>query len=74
MKIYVDPMLAETVPDGSFGGARPRRRRVVEEQHGPDPDASRHLVELAAEVARIDKSRGYGVNRRYRDPAPQSAA
>lgn len=72
MKIYTDPMLAETVPDGSFGGARPRPRRVVEEQHGPDPDAARHLADLAAEVARIDTSRGYGVNRRYRRPTPET--
>jgi hypothetical protein len=67
VKVSADPLLAETVPDGTFGGARPRRARErTPQRRGPDPDAARHLAELAAEVAAIDKSRGYGVNTRYR--------
>ncbi|GGQ81099.1 hypothetical protein [Streptomyces flaveolus] len=53
MKIYADPLLAETVPDGTFGGARPRRGQR-KPRRGPDPNAARHLAELAAEVAAYD--------------------
>lgn len=80
MKITADPLLAETVPDGTFGGARPRRAGIpprtaqqLAARRGPDPDAAKHLAELAAEVARIDKIRSYGVNRCYQS-APQPAA
>ncbi|MFF3190521.1 hypothetical protein [Streptomyces misionensis] len=55
---------AEDVPDGTFGGARPRRHE--QRQRGPDPDAGRHLAELAAAVREIDHDRGYGVNLQYR--------
>ncbi|MFM9464814.1 hypothetical protein ACKI1K_18415 [Streptomyces scabiei] len=60
------PLLAETVPDGTFGGARTAReqRRV-----GPDPDAARHFAALTAAVAEIDHEHGYGVNHRYRQGA-----
>ncbi|MFF9088614.1 hypothetical protein ACF1BE_19720 [Streptomyces sp. NPDC014991] len=65
------PLLAEAVPDGTFGGARPRRGE--EPRRGPDPDAARHLAELAAAVREIDRAHGYGVNNRYRRPAPPAA-
>jgi tellurite resistance protein len=59
-------LLAETVPDGTFGGARTLREQ---RRLGPDPDAARHLADLTAAVAEIDRDRGYGVNLRYRVPA-----
>ncbi|MGW7197519.1 hypothetical protein [Streptomyces chryseus] len=64
------PLLAETVPDGTFGGARTRREQ---QRRGPDPDAARHWAELGAAVAEIDHARGYGVNLRYRRPASPAA-
>ncbi|MFI9600359.1 hypothetical protein ACIHCX_10840 [Streptomyces sp. NPDC052043] len=71
MKVYADRLLAEAVPDGTFGGARPRRTRGREQQRRtPDPAAARHLAELARAVAEIDHDRGYGVSLRYRQPAP----
>lgn len=46
MKISTDPLLAETVPDGTFGGPRTRPRDT------PPPwtptQQARHLAELAA--------------------------
>lgn len=65
------PLLSEAVPDGTFGGARPRRGR--EQQRRPDPDAARHWAELGVEVAAIDKARGYGVNAKYRQPKEAAA-
>lgn len=56
MRIYVDPLLAETVPDGTFGGARPRTGRGIV-RPVPDPNAAQHFAELAAEVAAIDAAR-----------------
>lgn len=66
------PLLAESIPDGTFGGARPRRNERAA-QRPADPDAARHLAELAAAVREIDGSRGYGVNLRYR-PDRKAAA
>ncbi|WP_330349736.1 hypothetical protein [Streptomyces sp. NBC_00582] len=57
------PLLAEAVPDGTFGGARTRREQ---QRSGPDPDAARHWAELGRAVRAIDHDRGYGVNVRYR--------
>lgn len=74
MKVSVDKQLAETVPDGTFGGARPRRGRGREQQRRrPDPDAARHLAALAAAVAEIDHANGYGVNLRYRQTRETAA-
>jgi hypothetical protein len=74
VKVYADPLLAETVPDGTFGGARPLRGRGRKQQRrGPDPEAARHLAELAATVAGIDRDRGYGVNTRYRQTRKAAA-
>ncbi|WP_327725756.1 hypothetical protein [Streptomyces europaeiscabiei] len=83
MKISTDPLLAELWPDGTFGGARARRAsiptRTAQKQaaeprrSGPDPDAAKHLAALAAEVAHIDKSRSYGVNRRFQSAPPAAA-
>lgn len=65
------PLLSEAIPDGTFGGVRPRRgeqpRRV------PDPDAARHWAELGAAVAEIDQARGYGVSRKYRQSTETAA-
>lgn len=65
MKVYADPLLAETVPDGRFGGAR-RLAADEPEPPRPDPNAARHLAELAAAVAEIDEEHGYGVHLCYR--------
>lgn len=61
------PLLAEAVPDGTFGGARPRRGE--QKRPTPDPDAALHWAELGVAVRAIDHDRGYGVNVRYRRPA-----
>ncbi|MYR60050.1 hypothetical protein GTY54_28735 [Streptomyces sp. SID625] len=53
MKVYVDPLIAETVPDGTFGGARPRRWER-KPRPVPDPSGRKHLAELAQEVAAFD--------------------
>jgi hypothetical protein len=53
VKVYADPLLAETVPDGTFGGARPRRGQRKPRRE-PDPNAAQHLAELAREVAAYD--------------------
>ncbi|WP_125262342.1 hypothetical protein [Streptomyces alboflavus] len=52
MKVYTDRLLAETVPDGTFGGARaPRAARTT--RRGPDPDAARHVADLVAELTAV---------------------
>lgn len=68
MKIYADKVLAEEWPDGTYGGARQRPTRRNAPRR-PDPDGAKRLAVLAAEVARIDRSRSYGVNTRYQTPA-----
>jgi hypothetical protein len=75
VKVSVDKQLAESVPDGTFGGARPRRGRGREQQQrrGPDPEAARHWAELGAAVAQIDHENGYGVNVRYRQTRETAA-
>jgi hypothetical protein len=74
VKVSVDKQLAETVPDGTFGGARPRRGRGSEQQRpGPDPEGPRRGAQLAAIVAEIDRERGYGVNLRYRQTRETAA-
>lgn len=65
MKIAVDPLLAETVPDGTFGGARTPRRERKPSKRGPDPLAARHRADLEAELCRLAK--------RKRLCAPESA-
>ncbi|MET9142409.1 hypothetical protein [Streptomyces sp. NPDC004042] len=69
MKILADPLLAETVPDGTFGGARPRRARGPAPGRTPDPEGRRRFAELARAVAEIDEQHGYGVHLRYRKPS-----
>ncbi|MFI1467616.1 hypothetical protein [Streptomyces wuyuanensis] len=61
-------VLPEDVPDGTFGGARPRRGE--QQRRGPDPEGPRRGARLAAIVAEIDRERGYGVNLRYRTASP----
>ncbi|MCT9145370.1 hypothetical protein [Streptomyces violarus] len=65
MKVYADPLLAETVPDGTFGGARPHSKGRQQHRE-PDPEGPRRFAELAAAVAEIDHDHGYGVHLRYR--------
>ena len=65
------PFLSEAVPDGTFGGARPRRGE--QQRRVPDPDAARHWAELGAAVAEIDKAHGYGVNAKYRQSTEAAA-
>ncbi|GAA2929518.1 hypothetical protein [Streptomyces enissocaesilis] len=53
----LDRLLLESVPDGTFGGARTlhRRGRTTEparQPRQPDPRAAEHLAELAAAIAR----------------------
>lgn len=50
MKVYLDPLLAETVPDGTFGGARTRRREQKPSKRVPDPLAAQHRADLEAEL------------------------
>ncbi|MCX5562750.1 hypothetical protein [Streptomyces sp. NBC_00038] len=57
MKVYTDPLLAETVPDGTFGGARPRRGRVREQQRTNPAEGRRRLAELTSEIAAASASR-----------------
>ncbi|MGW2742344.1 hypothetical protein [Streptomyces sp. NPDC001450] len=64
------PLLAETVPDGTFGGARTAREQ---QRRGPDPEGPRRGALLAALVAEIDHERGYGVNLRYRQTRETAA-
>ena len=54
MNADLDRLLLESVPDGTFGGARPLRRRdrTTEPARRPDPRAAEHLAELAAAIAR----------------------
>ena len=50
----LERLLAEGVPDGTFGGARPtpkERRRVAVAVPGPDPLAAEHCRELLAALA-----------------------
>ena len=61
----------EEWPDGTFGGARPRRRE--QQRSGPDPEGARRGAELAAIVAEIDRDRGYGVNHKYRQTRKAAA-
>ena len=65
MKIYADPLLAETVPDGTFGGAR-TRPRDTRPQPWTAAQQARHRAELTAalrdwrdesEPARRDRER-----------------
>lgn len=50
MKVYLDLLLAETVPDGTFGGARTPTRDKKPPKRGPDPLAAQHRAELEAEL------------------------
>ncbi|SFK74514.1 hypothetical protein [Streptomyces pini] len=51
MRVSVDRLLAETIPDGTFGGRRPtRRKRPVRGR--PDPRAAAHRAALEAELHR----------------------
>lgn len=53
MKVYADPLLAEAVPDGTFGGARTLRRdRPKNPPRKPDPRAAEHYAELAEAISR----------------------
>jgi hypothetical protein len=65
MTARTDPLLAETVPDGTFGGAR-ARHDSRQQRPEPDPEGARRFAELAAAVAEIDHDHGYGVHLRYR--------
>lgn len=50
----LDRLLAEAVPDGTFGGARQLRTRKPEPAapRTSPAEAARHLAELAAAIAR----------------------
>lgn len=50
MKITVDPLTAESIPDGTFGGARPVCGGRPP-QGGPDPHAAAHRAALEAELS-----------------------
>ncbi|MFE2747348.1 hypothetical protein ACFXKX_23970 [Streptomyces scopuliridis] len=53
MKVYLDPLLAESVPDGTFGGARPtREQRKAPAPRTPDPKAAEHYAALDAATSR----------------------
>ncbi|MEW1867011.1 hypothetical protein AB0420_02235 [Streptomyces caelestis] len=57
MKIYADRLLAETVPDGTFGGARPRRGQVREQPRISTSEGRRRLAALTAEIAAASAAR-----------------
>ncbi|MET9956668.1 hypothetical protein ABZ135_34690 [Streptomyces sp. NPDC006339] len=44
----LDRLLAEAVPDGTFGGARTKTKR----KPGPDPKAAEHRAALEAAIRR----------------------
>ncbi|EPH40879.1 hypothetical protein ABT390_36730 [Streptomyces aurantiacus] len=75
MKIYADRLLAETVPDGTFGGARPPRGQR-KARRGPDPEAARHRAELAAELSAVAVRRknARATANTPQDPATRTAA
>ncbi|GHH58138.1 hypothetical protein [Streptomyces candidus] len=50
MKLLVDPVLAETVPDGTFGGARPHRGPRGEIRRWTCDEQTRHREELLADL------------------------
>jgi hypothetical protein len=66
------PLRAEDVPDGTFGGARPRNDSR-QQRPAPDPEGARRFAELAAAVAEIDHDHGYGVHLRYRQTRETAA-
>jgi len=57
MRVYADPLLAETVPDGTFGGARPRRGQVREQPRKSKAEGQRRLAALTAEIAAASAAR-----------------
>ncbi|MEU0675442.1 hypothetical protein ABZ330_21625 [Streptomyces sp. NPDC006172] len=58
MKIYADPLYAETVPDGTFGGARPRRGSPREQQRVTSTaEGRRRLARLTAEITAASAAR-----------------
>ncbi|MFE1437131.1 hypothetical protein [Streptomyces sp. NPDC058739] len=71
MKKFTEQLIAEGVPDGTFGGARSRSTRR-KKRPTPDPAAGRHLADLADAIREIDRERGYGVNHRYRQTQEES--
>jgi hypothetical protein len=52
MRLYLDPLTAEQFPDGTFGGARPRRRDRRKPVRTSEAVAARHRAELLAELYR----------------------
>jgi hypothetical protein len=57
MKVYADRLLAETVPDGTFGGARRRRGRVHDQPRSSKAEGQRRLAALTAEIAEASAAR-----------------
>lgn len=57
MKIMVDRLLAETVPDGTFGGARLRRSHGREQSRKSKAEGQRRLAALTAEIAAASAAR-----------------
>jgi hypothetical protein len=57
VKVYADPLLAETVPDGTFGGARRRRGRVREQPRNSKAEGQMRLAALIAEIAAASAAR-----------------
>ncbi|MGW0034785.1 hypothetical protein ACWDXD_33830 [Streptomyces sp. NPDC003314] len=45
----LEQLLAETVPDGTFGGARTPKQQKTD---GPDPNAAKHRADLEAAIRR----------------------
>ncbi|OKJ42298.1 hypothetical protein [Streptomyces sp. CB01580] len=58
MRIYVDPLTAETIPDGTFGQARPRRHDPTEVAEPTHPlEAARRRAILLAELRKYQASK-----------------
>lgn len=57
MRIYLDPLTAETVPDGTFGGAR-QRRLPDHVTHPTHPlEAARRRAIMLAELRDRDRAK-----------------
>ncbi|MEC4016033.1 hypothetical protein [Streptomyces sp. H27-D2] len=68
----LERLMAESVPDGTFGGSRPVQRpprAATAELRGPDPRAAEHVAVLEAALNRRE-GRGTGRPERHLRAVP----